>query len=254
MKKGSLAKPVIILSISVFPTLVALSIWNKGIVVDVLPKWLTAIGTVGAVIVAQWQTKKANDARYIEKREQEIAEQERNSKTLQLIDSLTSYERRRLSEARIKILTYIHGKRELPNQNIENWDSITKAYYNAYFGTIPFHKAHGFSRAFGRPVTTSDESLNNVKNVFKKINNQSGIYNVLISYREVLSNNLSSYHTLLDETSIDKISTRLLSLNICLDKIKEYEDYVSQSIELRSIAESVLKYTEDLDEPLYKKN
>lgn len=233
-----------------FCGLVALSTLNKHFFVDILASWLTAIGTVGAIIVALWQTKKANYARDNAKKEQEIAEKHRNDKTLQLFDTLSRYERHHLWDTNLKILTYKLGRREFPIDDIENWDSTTRAIYATYSHTLAYQQAHDFSRAFG-PKTTPKSRLKNVENLFKKSNNQSFIYIILNNYQEVLSVNLSSYHTLLDETSIEKISDRLLKINKCLFEIEEYGKGEGKSIPLHQIADNVFKYIENLDQPLY---
>lgn len=177
---------------------------DSGFWTDIFPNYLAGVGTVATVVVALWQTKRANDAKNKAAKEQKRVEKKRKEKTLQLIDSLSNYERCQVREANSKILTYKLGRVKFPNNNIENWDAMTRAIYDTYSDASAYHEAHGFSRAFGRPITTSESRLNNVKNLFENHNNQSDIYNILVNYRSVLSNNLSSYHTLLDEKSIEK--------------------------------------------------
>ncbi|WP_202809296.1 hypothetical protein [Staphylococcus equorum] len=151
----------ILISIGMFAALVALSVWNRNFFVDIVAPWLTAIGTVGAVIVALWQTKRAENARINEKiRYEKMRHAEKvqhNEDLLKIIDSLTAPMRDKL-EITTKSIDDICNIYKLSSKDYKKCDDIEYTYRIMDLETV----IRGYRDDIKSLITSSSVSLNDV--------------------------------------------------------------------------------------------
>lgn len=158
---------------------------NNGFWTEIFPNYLGGCGAILAVIVALWQTHRANKARELAANEKSEAEQIVNNKTLKLFDSATANERVILSN--------------LANQ--------IDQYYKEY------------DIAVSEPSTSKEILLEGCRITFieymKDVKRDKILKSVLSKYKTDTSSMLSEYHLFLSERSVELITKRIENIELC---------------------------------------
>lgn len=193
---------------------------DNGFWTEIFPNYLAGGGAMLAVIVALWQTHRANRAREIAANEKTEAEHVVNSKTLKLFDSATKNERNILS----------------------NVSSIVS----------DFKKETDYAYGFDPQNSKSELISGSISTIrhFTSVVHRDKVLSALQDYRNTTSSMLNDYHVLLSEENIEKITQIISKIDNCYYNVNYIYNLPLQYAENWSFE----KLTNHLDEVLDTEN
>lgn len=193
---------------------------DNGFWTEIFPNYLAGGGAMLAVIVALWQTHRANRAREIAANEKTEAEKVVNNKTLKLFDSATKNERNILS----------------------NVSSIVSEFNKETDNAFGFDPQNSESELISGSIRTIRH--------FTSIVHRDKVLSALQDYKNITSSMLNDYHVLLSEENIEKITQIISKIDDCHYNVNYIYNLPSQYAENWSFE----KLTNHLDEVLDTEN
>lgn len=162
---------------------------NNGFWTEIFPNYLGGCGAILAVIVALWQTHRANKAREVVASEKSEAEKVANNKTLKLFDSATENERKTLG----------------------NVASIVSGYNKETDYAFGFDPQNPKSELISGSIDTIRH--------FTGVVHRDKVLSALQNYKNTTSSMLNDYHVLLSEENIEQITRIISEIDDCYNRV-----------------------------------